>query len=96
MGSFLKCLMIQDFKDYTFTNLCQSWLVNFMVCMINMLIFISIITVFYFFIFCSLIARDKCLLFYKRAILSFGYHMLIFLSVVFSLRTKHVTSQHNL
>ena len=51
---------------------------------------------FYFLFFCLLIARDKCLLFYNRAILSFGYHMLIFLSVVFSLRTKHVTSQHNL
>ena len=51
---------------------------------------------FYFLFFCLLIARDKCLLFYKTAILSFGYHMLIFLSVVFSLRTKHVTSQHNL
>ena len=50
----------------------------------------------FFFIFCSLIARDKCLLFYKTAILSFGYHKLIFLSVVFSLRTKRVTSQHNL
>ena len=48
MGSFLKCLMIQDFKDYTFTNLCQSWLVNFLVCIINMLIFIFIITVFFF------------------------------------------------
>ena len=67
-----------------------------MVCMINMLIFIFIITVFYFFIFCSLIARDKYLLFYKRVILSFEYHKLIFLSVVFSLRTKRVTSQHNL
>ena len=51
---------------------------------------------FLFYFFCSLIARDKYLLFYKRAILSFGYHMLIFLSVVFSLRTKHVTLQHNL
>ena len=58
---------------------------------------------FYFYYYCfffnffrSLIARDKYLLFYKRAILSFGYHMLIFLSVVFSLRTKRVTSQHNL
>ena len=64
--------------------------------MINMLIFIFIITVFYFFIFCSLISRDKYLLFYKRVILSFEYHKLIFLSVVFSLRTKRVTSQHNL
>ena len=86
MGSFLKCLMIQDFKDYTFTNLCQSWLVNFMVCMINMLIFIFIITGF-FFIFCSLFARDKYLLFYETALLSFEYRKLIFLSVVFSLRT---------
>ena len=49
-----------------------------------------------FFFFCSLIVRDKYLLFYKRAILSFGYHVLTFLSVVFSLRTKRVTSQHKL
>ena len=94
MGSFLKCLMIQDFKDYTFTNLCQSWLVNFMVCIINTYIYYYCSFIFYF--FCSLIARDKNLLFYKRAILSFEYHKLIFLSVVFSLRTKRVTSQHNL
>ena len=51
MGSFPKCLMIQDFQDYTFTNLCQSWLVNFMVCIINMLILIFIITVFIFYFF---------------------------------------------
>ena len=66
--------------------------------MINLLIFIFITTVFlfYYFFFCSLIVRDKYLLFYKRAILSFGYHVLTFLSVVFSLRTKRVTSQHKL
>ena len=51
MGSFLKCLMIKDFKDYTFTNLCQSRLVNFMVCMINMLIFICYYYCFFFLIF---------------------------------------------
>ena len=51
---------------------------------------------FIYFFFCSLIVRDKSLLFYKRAILSFGYHVLTFLSVVFSLRTKRVTSQHKL
>ena len=94
MGSFLKCLMIQDFKDYTFTNLCQSWLVNFMVCIINTNIYYY--CSFFLYFFCSLIARDKYLLFYKTAILSFEYHKLIFLSVVFSLRTKHVTSRHNL
>ena len=60
MGSFLKCLMIQDFKDYTFTNLCQSWLVNFMVCMINMLIFIFIITVFFLFFAPFLLGINTC------------------------------------
>ena len=50
----------------------------------------------FFFIFCSLFARDKYLLFYETALLSFEYHKLIFLSVVFSLRTKRVTSQNNL
>ena len=90
MGSFLKCLMIQDFKDYTFTNLSQSWSVNLMVCIINMLILIFIITVFIFYFF-PLIPRDKNLLFYNRVVLSFGYHRFIFLSVVFSLRTKRVT-----
>ena len=64
MGSFLTCLMIQDFKDYSFTNLCQSCLVNFVVCMINMLIFyFFFITTVFFLFFCSLIARDKYLLF---------------------------------
>ena len=58
--------------------------------------FYLLLLLFFFNFFCSLIARDKYLLFCKRAILSFGYHMLIFLSVVFSLRTKHVTSRHNL
>ena len=52
--------------------------------------------VFVFFIFPLLIARDKSLFFYNRAILSLRYHKFIFLSVVFSLRTKRVTSQHNL
>ena len=52
MGSFLKCLMIQDLQDYTFTNLCQSRLVNFMVCLINMLIVICYYyCVFFYFIF---------------------------------------------
>ena len=58
--------------------------------------YLLLLLVFFYNFFCSLIARDKYLLFYKTAILSFGYHMLIFLSVVFSLRTKHVTSRHNL
>ena len=52
--------------------------------------FIFIITVF---IFCFLIARDKYLLFYKRAILSFRYHKVIFLSVVFSQnQARHLTA----
>ena len=90
MGSFLKCLMIQDFKDYTFTNLCQS---RFMVCIINMLILIFIITVFIFY-FSLLIARDKNLLFYNRVILSFGYHRFIFYPLF--LLSEPSTSPHNI
>ena len=55
-----------------------------------------LLLLFFLYFFCSLIARDKYLLFYKTAILSFEYQKLIFLSVVFSLRTKRVTSQNNL
>ena len=95
MGSFPKRIMIQNFQDYTFTNLRQSWSVNLMVCIINMLIFIFIITGFFFIIiFCFLIARDKNLLFYKGAILSFGYHRFILLSLFFL--SEPSTSPHNI
>ena len=61
MGSFLKCIMIKDFKDYTFTNLCQSRLVNFMVCMINMLIFICYYYCFFLIFFApSLLGISTC------------------------------------
>ena len=38
---------------------------------------------FFLYFFCSLIARDKYLLFYKTAILSFEYHKLIFYPLFF-------------
>ena len=76
--------MIQDFKDYTFTNLCQSWLVNFMVCMINMLIFIFIITVFFLFFAPFLLGINTCYSkrqpFYLSSITSWFFYPLFFLS----------------
>ena len=76
--------MIQDFKDYTFTNLCQSWLVNFMVCMINMLIFIFIITGFFLFFAPFLLGISTCYStrqpFYLSSITSWFFYPLFFLS----------------
>ena len=58
-----------------------------------MLIFIFIITVFIYF-FSLLIARDKYLLFYKGAILPFGYHNLYFYPLFFL--SEPSASPHNI
>ena len=55
-----------------------------------------LLLLFFLFFFAPLLLGISTCYSRKKAILSFGYHMLIFLSVVFSLRTKHVTSRHNL
>ena len=82
MGSFPKCIIIQDFQDYTFTNLCQSWSVNLMVCIINMLILFLLLL---FLFFASLLlgistcysTREQ---FYLSGITSLFFYPLFFLS----------------
>ena len=77
--------MIKDFKDYTFTNLCQSRLVNFMVCMINMLIFICYYYCFFLIFFApSLLGISTCYSareqFYLSGITCWFFYPLFFLS----------------
>ena len=57
--------------------------------------FFLLLLFFFYFFFAPLLLGISTCYSRKKAILSFGYHMLIFLSAVFSLRTKRFTSQHN-